>query len=278
MDNYIEYRFQLEPLQPWQEILLAQLAEIPFETFEETNTGLNAYIKKSEDQIDFVKKTVDQLALCQIEYQRKEIETVNWNKEWESNFSPLEIKEQIHIRAEFHKKKDFPYEIVIQPKMSFGTGHHETTTLMLEHLLELEVKDLDVLDMGCGTAILGIFTKMRGANYVEGIDIDEWAYENAKENCQRNQMDCTIKQGDISLLGDRKFDLILANINKNILIKDMANYVAHLRASGTLILSGLYHFDLDDILDCCQKNGLNYLIHKQKNNWIAIKFVNSPNE
>lgn len=272
-NNYIEYDFILSPSEPWREIFLALLSEKEFDSFEETQNGLKAYILKQNDDPAFVENTIYKLPETQISYNRNEIKTTNWNEEWEKNFRPINVEDKCYIRAEFHEPNPkIPYEIVIQPKMSFGTGHHETTYLIIQYLLEMNLEGKDVLDMGTGTGILAILAKMKGANYVEGIDIDEWAYTNAKENVERNKVDVTIKEGGAEQIPDRKFDLVIANINKNILLRDIPQYVKALQPNGELILSGLYKEDKPDILTVTKQNGLKFVDEKTKNNWIALHF------
>ena len=222
-----------------------------------------------------VQQIIDDLKDVTIRYTKKEIIQQNWNEEWESNFHPILVADQCYIRAEFHESKpEIPYEVIIQPKMSFGTGHHETTHLMVEYILETEFEGKDVLDMGCGTSILGILAKMKGANYVEAIDFDQWAVDNSIENAERNKVELNIKLGDSSSLGGKEFDIILANINKNVLMRDIPNYVKNLNfAEGELILSGLMTQDFDDIKSLCESLGLKFINKKQRNEWIALKFI-----
>lgn len=272
--NYTEYQFTVSPIEPWREILVALLAEGDFESFSDTETGLNAYVLSNLDNESFVQEALENLPEVHVQYVRTEIEQKNWNQEWESNFHPIFVNDQCYIRSEFHEAKpEFPYEIIIQPKMSFGTGHHSTTHLMVEYILENDFEGKDVLDMGCGTSILAILAKMKHAAYVEGIDIDEWSVENSIENAERNQVDLTVKLGDVSLLGERQFDIILANINKNILLADIPAYVNDLKNGGELYLSGLMDFDFDDIKQRCEEYGLKFVSKKQRNEWIALKFV-----
>lgn len=272
--NYIEYKFTLSSIDPWRDILVAYLSEGNFDSFEDTEYGVNAFVQTQLDHEGFVKQVLDELTQVEINYTRTEIEQVNWNEVWESNFQPILVNDQCYIRAEFHEKKpEIPYEVIIQPKMSFGTGHHETTHLMVEYILELDLKDKSVLDMGCGTSILGILAKMRGAKYVEGIDIDEWSIENSIENAERNQVELTVKLGDASILGGTTFDTIIANINKNILMADIPKYVEVLHSThGELLLSGLMYFDFDDIVAKCEECGLELISKKQRNEWIALHF------
>jgi ribosomal protein L11 methyltransferase len=272
--NYIEYQFTVSPVEPWREILMALLAEGDFESFSDTESGMNAYVLSHLDNENFVQETISQLSEPQIQYVRTEIEQKNWNQEWESNFHPIFVNDQCYIRSEFHEPKpEFPFEIIIQPKMSFGTGHHSTTHLMVEYILENEFEGQDVLDMGCGTSILAILAKMKKAAYVEGIDIDEWSVENSLENAARNQVEITAKLGDVSVLGERKFDIILANINKNILMADIPVYVQNLKNGGEMYLSGLMDFDFEDIKHRCEEYGLKFVSKKQRNEWIALKFL-----
>lgn len=271
--NYIEYSFTISPIEPWREILMAVLSETEFESFLETETGLNAYVKSDLEDIDFIQEKIQELSEPEIKFKRTEIEQKNWNAEWESNFHPILVNESCYIRAEFHEPRpEIPYEIVIQPKMSFGTGHHETTHLMVEYILETEFEGKDVLDMGCGTSILAILAKMRGAKYAEGIDIDEWSVENSNENAERNNVELKARLGDASLLGDKNFDVILANIQRNILMEDIPKYIKVLNFGGDLILSGLLETDFEDIRQKCEKNGMSFVSKKQRNEWIALKF------
>lgn len=204
----------------------------------------------------------------------------NWNEEWEKQHHPVLVEaengKKIWVRAPFHEHRtDVDYEIEIEPKMSFGTAHHATTYMMLSYLAELPLEGLRVLDMGCGTAVLGILAKMRGADYVEGIDIDEWAYNNAIENVQRNGVEMTIRIGDASLLDKRedKFDLVIANINRNILLNDMAAYAAVLNPGGTLLLSGFYESDIPALQQHAATFGLQIQQTKSRQSWAALRLA-----
>lgn len=272
--NYIEYKFTITPLEPWREFFLALLSECEFESFEDTENGMNAYVKKNLDDENDVLERISVLHDAEITYLKTEIEQVNWNEVWESGFKPIIVNDQCYIRAEFHPiRPEIPYEIVIQPKMSFGTGHHETTHLMVEYILEMDFEGKDVLDMGCGTSILAILAKKKGAKYAEAIDIDEWATENSQENAERNEVELNIRLGDANLLGDRNFDIIIANIQRNILMVDIPKYVKVLNfAGGELILSGLLESDFNDISEVCRENGLEFVSKKQRNEWIALRF------
>ncbi len=272
--NYIEYIFKIEPLQPGAEILIAELGQAGFESFVETEDGISAYIQKN-DWNDGILNNLHILdsGEFKIEYSFSEIEQVNWNLEWEKNFNPIEVDGKCTVRAPFHPQKNFEYEIVIEPKMSFGTGHHETTFMMMQYILENDFKGKNILDMGCGTAVLAILSEMRGAHKVDAIDIDEWCYENSLENIARNgSKNINVELGDASLLVGRKYDTIIANINRNILLNDMEAYSKCLNKGGSLFLSGFYSEDLSVIKKCCNILDLKFVDNKEKNNWIAAKF------
>ncbi len=271
---YIEYRFEVSPREPGTEILLAELAELPFESFEETETGLKAYIRKT----DWDKDLLENISLLKgsefrITTELQEIQPENWNEKWETHFEPIEIDGRCRVRAPFHPKKEVAFDILIEPKMSFGTGHHETTHMMLEFLLDLELEGKTVLDMGCGTAVLAILAAMKGALEIDAIDIDPWSYENARENAVRNGQDrIRVYQGDSSVIPQKKYDLILANINRNVLIGDIPVYSGHLKAGGTLLLSGFYESDLELIRDRCLNSGLKWESGHTRNTWMAARF------
>ena len=271
---YIEYIFKVEPLQPGTEILIAELGYVGFESFVETEEGVTAYIQKDEWKQDILEE-IDILNSKEfkIDYTISEIEQINWNSEWEKNFSPIEVDGRCTVRAPFHPERNFEYEIVIEPKMSFGTGHHETTFMMLQYILENDFDGKTVLDMGCGTAVLAILAEMRGAKKIDAIDIDEWCFENSTENIQRNEcQNISVYLGDASLLKSKKYDVIIANINRNILLNDMEAYKESLNKSGMLYLSGFYNEDLPVIKECCNNLGLRFVDNKEKNKWVAAKF------
>lgn len=271
---YIEYRFEVSPLQPTSEILIAELGTIDFESFVETETGVLAYIQKKL----WNPEAVQELWLLQspeftITFEHSEIAPVNWNEEWEKNFTPIEVANKCVVRAPFHPETNKEYEIVIEPKMAFGTGHHETTYMMLEYILELDFEGKTVLDMGCGTAVLAILAEMRGAATLDAVDIDSWCYENSLENIARNKcQSISVYLGDASFLEGKKYDVIIANINRNILLQDMAHYQQSLLPGGTLLLSGFYREDLEIIQETCQALGLDFVGNKERNRWIAAEF------
>lgn len=272
--NYLEYIFKIEPLQPGTEILVAELGYAGFESFVETEEGVAAYIQK-EDWNEAILEEINILSSEEFEitFTFSEIEQINWNAEWEKNFDPIEVDGKCTVRAPFHPKKNFEYEIVIEPKMSFGTGHHETTFMMLQFLLENDFKNKTVLDMGCGTAVLAILAEMRGASKLDAIDIDEWCFENSMENIQRNNSEnISVYLGNASLLEGKKYDVIIANINRNILLNDMETYRTCLEMGGELYLSGFYKEDLQVITECCNNLGFSFVENKEKSKWVAAKF------
>lgn len=273
--TYIEYNFTVEPLQPGTEILIAELGFAGFESFVENEEGVAAYILKDEWNEDILESIqILQSDEFKIEYTFSEIEQINWNEEWEKNFTPIEVDGKCLVRAPFHEQGNYEYEIVIEPKMSFGTGHHETTYMMLQYVLESDFKGKKVLDMGCGTAVLAILAEMRGAQETEAIDYDEWCYENSLENIERNNCkNISVFHGDAALLEGRKYDSIIANINRNILLQDMEAYKNSLNSGGELFLSGFYTEDLPVIKETCSQLGLQFIDNKERNNWVAAKFV-----
>jgi ribosomal protein L11 methyltransferase len=276
MPEYIGYHFVVTPKEPGAEILMAELESTPFESFEETETGLSAYIQKQLWREDVLKDIqILHSEEFEISYVVEEIEQVNWNEEWEKNFEPIEVDDTCRVRAPFHEYREVKYDIVIEPKMSFGTGHHETTFMVIQHLLETNVENKKTLDMGCGTAILAILAEMKGAHPIDAIDIDNWCYQNSIENAERNNCHhISVYEGDVSLLVGKKYDVIIANINRNILLNDMHQYVDCLNSNGTLLLSGFYEQDIPFIDASCTEKGLTFVKKHQKNNWVALKYVN----
>ncbi len=272
---YIGYHFTIEPLELGSEILIAELGETAFESFIETETGVSAFVQKdlwTEDILNDI--YILENPEFKINYTFEEIEQVNWNEEWEKNFSPIDVDGICHVRAPFHEATNATYEIVIEPKMSFGTGHHETTHMVIQHLLELELTNKKTMDMGCGTAILAILAEMKGAQPIDAVDIDNWCYLNSIENTERNNCKhISVYEGDATWLKQgQKYDLFIANINRNILLNDMTSYVNCMNDNATLLLSGFYTEDIPAIQECCENLGLTYLSKKERNNWVALKF------
>jgi len=275
--DYIELvcKISTENIQEITDILVAELNEIGYESYDETDEGLNAYILEKFFDIEKVKQLqVNNIPNVKINYSHEVIKTKNWNAEWEKNFDPIIVNDQCIIRAPFHT--DTPkakYEIIIEPKMSFGTGHHETTFLMLKTILELDFTNKNVLDMGCGTGVLAILASFKGAKEITAIDIDEWAYTNTLENIEKNScLNINTFQGDAKLLNNQQFDIIIANINRNILLDDIKHYAKVLKSGGTLLLSGLYEKDLSMIKEETTANSIDYISHYEKHDWVAAKF------
>lgn len=272
--NYLEFKFKIEPLQPASEILVAELGYLGFESFVEEEDGVTAYIPAEEYEDDLLAGVhILQSDEFEITYSKGEIEQVNWNEEWEKNFSPILVDDICSVRAPFHPEPDTEFDIVIEPKMSFGTGHHATTHMMIQHILKNDWNDKAVLDMGCGTGVLAILASLKGAKFVDAIDIDNWCYQNTLENVGRNDCDnINVEEGGAELLQGRKYDMILANINRNILLRDLPIYKECLNEGGNLFLSGFYEEDISVIKKACIDLGLKYIDHLEKSNWVAIKF------
>ena len=273
---YIGYEFKVLPLQPGVEILIAELGYAGFESFVETEEGVTAYIQK-EDWNPSILEDIQILNSeeFEINFTFNEIEQTNWNKEWEKNFNPIIVDDLCSVRAPFHEKPDTKYDIIIEPKMSFGTGHHETTHMMIQHILKNDLKGKSVLDMGCGTGVLAILSEMKGAKPLDAIDYDNWCYLNSLENVERNNCKhITVKEGDASLLAGKTYDVIIANINRNILLHDMKTYTSSLNKGGMLFLSGFYNDDIPIITGECEKHLLKFEEKLERNNWVSLKFLN----
>lgn len=274
--HYIEYQFIIEPLQPASDILIAELGDVGFESFVENEDGISAYIQQS----DWSETILDEIQILNSEeftitYTKNFIEQVNWNEEWEKNFNPIIVDDICSVRAPFHEKPNTQYDIVIEPKMSFGTGHHETTHMMIQHILKNDMTGKTVLDMGCGTAVLAILAEMKGAKKLDAIDIDNWCYVNSIENAERNNCNnMTVLEGDVSLLKGKSYDVIIANINRNILLNDIHHYAKCLNKNGVLFLSGFYKDDITAIEDECGKHQLKLTETLERNHWVALKFTN----
>ena len=260
-----------------RQVLMAEMGNLGFESFDETKEVVDAYIPSKDFNDALLKEdSIAESPLFSVEFQIEIIPDQNWNEVWEKNyFKPLIIEGRCVIRAPFHT--DYPdaeFEIVIEPQMAFGTGNHETTKLMIKSILETDVKGKKILDMGCGTGILGILTSMLGAKKVTGIDIDEWSYRCTIETAELNHIqNLETKPGDARLLGDETFDIILANIQRNILLQDMEQYVNVLNPGGTLIMSGFYTRDIVPIKEKAENLGLKDAGYKELNNWVAHRYI-----
>jgi len=258
----------------FSEILMAEVAEAGFDTFMETETGFEAYVEGdqySKEELDFIKSKYSEVN--PLAFHLDTIEKQNWNEEWEKNVAPIFVDDKCLVRASFHHiDQQFPYEIIITPKMSFGTGHHQTTHLMLSRQMKMDHQGKRVMDAGCGTAILSIMASKLGASEVEAFDIDSWSVENGNENAEANH--CTnihIQLGTISEVKlEGKFDIILANINKNILLAEMEAYASYLQPGGQLLLSGFYVHDIDDLKAAALPYGLEEVAHDERETWACL--------
>ena len=269
--KYTEVLFSFQPLQPWSEILVAYLSELEFESFEEIENGVKAYIKESDFNLSKIQTVCNQIE-CDVSIDHQTIEQQNWNSKWESDCQPITIGEKCGIRADFHLPLEVEHEIIITPKMSFGTGHHATTYGMMESMLNLDFNAQRVLDMGCGTAVLAILAEKLGSLDIQAIDIEEWAYNNAIENSKMNACKhIEVCQGGEEVIRGN-FDIILANINRNILLEDMHSYSSHLVSKGLILFSGFYEQDLDLIKEEAKRQKLEYISHSAKNKWVTAKF------
>jgi ribosomal protein L11 methyltransferase len=275
--DYYEIQLTINPnTEIHRDVLSALLADIGFESFVESEQGLTAYIPDilySENQISSVLENFP-LSEMSVKYQATYVKSKNWNEEWEKHFfQPIIINNQVIIHSSFHK--DIPvlkYNIVINPKMAFGTGHHSTTALMVSYLLETELKGKSVLDMGCGTAVLAILAVMKGAQPVTAIDNDEWATQNALENIRLNKTpDIRVELGDANLLGKETYDFIFANINRNILLNDLPAYVKCMRPGASIFISGFFVEDAALIIEAGRKYGLELVSEKEDGQWKAIE-------
>ena len=275
-DIYIEIDFHVSPPDDGRDILLALLSEQQFESFLETKTGLRAYIKQADwNRIDVQQALSLMPSAFVVSHQINEIPTENWNAHWESSFLPIVVGDYT-VRASFHPPKTTAYELIIEPKMSFGTGHHQTTQLMMKYALEIDMAGKDVLDMGCGTGILGILAADLGAKLVLAIDIESWCVENTQENAERNRCSHVVKviRGDVDIVAET-YDLIFANINRNTLIRHIPHYAKRLQSQGVLLLSGFYQTDLLEITQDCKANGFTFQSNTQFDDWVCAKYVYS---
>ena len=278
--KYFEVTFTTSPCnETVNDVVSALAGEIGFESFVEWENGVQAYIQQSLFDEEALKSMVADFPLpdTTIEYTVVEAEDKDWNEEWEKNFfQPIVIGDRCCIHSTFHK--DTPqteYEILINPQMAFGTGHHETTSSIISELLEADLQGKSVLDMGCGTSILAILASMRGADPITAIDIDDWCVNNSRDNIALNGIEnITVEWGDANLLkGRAPFDVIIANINRNILLADMAQYAACMHPGSEIFMSGFYVEDIPVIQEKAESLGMEFIHHREKNNWAAVKFI-----
>lgn len=275
--KYIEVTFKMSDTGVMRDMLVDTLGnEGPYESFVETNDGLKAYVPVSEYDPQYLAATAQAFPIP-LEYKAVEMEDRDWNAEWEAQHEAVLVRadngKTIWVRAPFHPHRtDVDYEVIIEPKMSFGTAHHPTTYMMLSYVAELDVAGRRVLDMGCGTGVLAILAVMRGASHAEGIDVDEWAWRNAQENAAANAAVVDFRLGDASSL-QGQFDIVIANINRNILMADMHRYAAVLAPGGQLLLSGFYEADEGVLVARANELGMRLVDKKSRDNWSALHFV-----
>ena len=273
--KYIEVTFTMDDTGVFRDMLVDTLGnEGPYESFVETRDGLKAYVPASEYDPKYLAATAQAFPLP-LKYEAHEMEDRDWNAEWEKGHEAVLVRADngstIWVRAPFHPHRtDVDYELLIEPKMSFGTAHHPTTYMMLSYVAELDLVGRRVLDMGCGTAVLAILAKMRGAAYVEGVDVDEWAYRNAQENAAANGVEVSLRLGDASTLKG-EFDVVIANINRNILLADMERYAAVMAPSATLLLSGFYEADEGVLIAKANTLGMTLTGKKNREQWSALE-------
>ncbi len=270
--EYLE--FKVSCTEEYREILIAELSELGFDSFLETDTGFDAYVEDTAFDTNTFDKLINRYQKpAQISIEKGKLEKINWNEEWEKNYDPIYVGKDVYIRASFHETRpEFTHEILINPKMSFGTGHHATTFLMVSHQLEIDHKHKSVLDIGSGTGILAIMAHKLGTKKVQAFDIDEWCVENGNENFALNGMD-TIQMGQGTVREVQPkgpFDIVLANINKNVLLDEMAVYASLLEKDGKLLLSGFYEQDISDIEHRAKTFNLHLKNQKTKDSWAAL--------
>jgi ribosomal protein L11 methyltransferase len=270
--HYLEFKISCKEL--FREILIAELAEIGFDSFLETDQGVDAYIEESQFESDSYQEVIDKYQVAaSIVVEEGLMDKVNWNEEWEKHYDPIMVGEKVYVRASFHDAKpEFEYEILINPKMSFGTGHHATTYLMISHQLEVDHRACRVLDIGAGTGILAIMAHKLGAAHVEAFDIDEWCVENGNENFDLNGMqEIRMGKGTVREVKPQgEFEIVLANINKNVLLDEMEVYASLVKKGGKLFLSGFYEHDIADIEAKANEFSFVKESQKTKDNWAAL--------
>lgn len=274
--NHTEVSIEIDS--DFTEILTAELAEIGFESFVETDEGLNAYILADDFREELLNEIIAKYQnTTAIACSWQTLERKNWNEEWEKSYEPIEVEDQIRVRASFHEPDSrFTHDLLITPKMSFGTGHHETTWLVMKEQLDLPHEGIDIMDVGCGTGILAILGRKLGAKAIFAFDIDEWAVENTQENFALNSVteNTELLQGTIhNVPADKQFGGILANINRNILLNEIPRYVQYLLPGGWLVVSGFYTNDQTDIENCAKENGLQVLRSNSRNQWATVVFT-----
>ena len=276
---FVCYDFNIEPAIPGCEILIAQLSQLGFDSFQEHENGISAYVdSKISSEIDPKDIQILNTGEFKISFEITSVEKQNWNIKWESNFEPIYVDNICCVRAPFHPKSDYKYDLVIEPKMSFGTGHHETTSMMISFILANEFTNSYVCDIGSGTGVLAILAEQRGANKIDAIDIDNWCYLNSLENIERNNSkNINVYEGEVEKLKNLRYDSIFANINLNVLLNDISTYAKMLNKNGVLYLSGFYKKDINKIEQEAKNSSLKLIETKQKNDWVSLKLSKVSN-
>ena len=274
--NYYACSFSNPENETLKDMFMELLGAIGFDSFMDTDEGFEAYCQEPSLDEKELNEILQMEQFADVKFLKKElIPDQDWNATWEASYEPVIINEFCRIRAPFHQVEgSYEYDLIIEPKMSFGTAHHETTSQIIELMLQSDFKGLNVLDMGSGTGVLAILAKKLGSAMTVAIDNDEWAYRNALDNIRLNdENDIIVELGDANSLNNRQFDIILANINRNILIRDMNEYVKSLVDGGSIFFSGFYEEDLKLIAKEAERLGLKYVNHMTKNNWTAAVFI-----
>lgn len=276
---FVCYDFNIDPAIPGCEILIAQLSQLGFDSFQEHENGISAYVdSKISSEIDPKDIQILNTGEFKISFEITSVEKQNWNIKWESNFEPIYVDNICCVRAPFHPKSDYKYDLVIEPKMSFGTGHHETTSMMISFILANEFTNSYVCDIGSGTGVLAILAEQRGANKIDAIDIDNWCYLNSLENIERNNSkNINVYEGEVEKLKNLRYDSIFANINLNVLLNDISTYAKMLNKNGVLYLSGFYKKDINKIEQEAKNSSLKLIETKQKNDWVSLKLSKVSN-
>ncbi|WP_417588638.1 50S ribosomal protein L11 methyltransferase [Owenweeksia hongkongensis] len=275
MKEYLEIDFTITPAEGGRDILLALLDNLGYDSFEETPKGLKAYILEKY----FNAEEIESLFIFhsdeyEVSYATDKLENKNWNEEWETNYQPIFIDDKIHIRAPFHEAHpEYPIELLITPKMSFGTGHHQTTRLVSRLMLDMDLEGKKILDMGTGTGVLAVLAEKRGAGEIDAIDNFEWAAENTEENAEANNCkNITAIHGDAEMLPGRKYDIVLANINRNVLMEDMKTYIDTLPTGGYLVISGFFENDFEMLTAKATECGTALVNKIKEDRWMACQY------
>ena len=270
--NYVEVTVEFERTHPWRDVLISQLDQIGYESFAETKTALLSYIPENafdQDKLSYIEEIDDVVSVT-----TKIIEDQNWNAKWEENFDPVLVEDKLVIKAPFHKEEfQVKMEVIIQPQMSFGTGHHQTTWLISRFLFDQDLKGKKVLDMGTGTGVLSVIAEKKGAEFIYAPDIDEWSFNNAKENVILNECSkIQVALGGAELLKNKSFDFVIANINKNVLVEQFSVYSDCMPEGGKMVISGFFTTDTEDLTNEAQKHGFIFEQTISKEGWAMMVF------